>query len=194
MASKLTRRSSSNALAQNCPSLLSKTLETVGCRPQDRKNANPTGDVVDIPYAGSGNTDTIMQALLASLVKEACGAAKGVVKRDEGDLEIDSEQLPPKTPFSDIVKQLHFSFDDLPDDLSVSAIAELTYGRILRKFNGSQVTIINNFPKALRPDNCDRLDLSVNNIVLISLRSAGNNSILRVHVGNVDGVMGRMCS
>jgi dynein heavy chain 2 len=188
-------RKSSIVIGQNSPAVLSKTLETAGCRVGGQ---SPVGDAIDISFQPSGGATVlaVLRPLFTALVNEACGAAQGTVKRPEGDVTVDATAEPREVPFHDLMKGVNFSFSDLPaDSEAIASIAELTYTRCLRKRTDFNVAVINQFPDCLLGGGAtERADLTLAGMVLLSCRFNGSKSTVRVFSRNVDVLLGRMCS
>ena len=187
-------RKSSIVIGQNSPALISKTLETIGCRVGGQ---SPVGDAVDISFQPSGGLTilAVLRPLFTALVNEACGAAQGTVKRPEGDVTVDATAEPREVPFGDLMKGVNFSFNDLPaDSEAIAAIAELTYSRCLRKRTDLNVVVINQFPECLCPQGAERADLCLSGTMLLSCRLVGSKSTVRLFSKNVETLLGRMCS
>ncbi|CUG87914.1 dynein heavy chain, putative [Bodo saltans] len=185
-------RKSSVVVGQHSPGLVSKAIESEGGSVQGQ-NPSQTGEGVEVAFRGRVSGTLLARSILKALVIDSCGAPSGTVKRPEGDVQIDCEKPLGQIDFHQVMKQVQVKFDELPlESEGVAAIAEITYGRCLKKVVDLNPSVVLNFPSCLCGGG-ERFDLIVAGVLLVSIRIEGN-SVARVFTKSIDALLGRMCS
>jgi dynein heavy chain 2 len=189
MSSKLARKASVS-LIKTVPSLIAKRLEKAGLRV-----ANQSGtDIIEYEVSGGdGGGDGTVIDIVSHLIVEACGSTKGVMKRPEGDIVVDTQAAVKRVPFTTATRSIDIKFDTLPNQSGVAAIAEMTYNRCIRKELPNAAAVVTDFPACLCQGG-HRFDYVIAGLVVLSYVGEAGKATVRANVRAIDTLMGRMCS
>jgi dynein heavy chain 2 len=186
--SRLTRKASMS-ITRAVPSLITKRLDKLGF-----SVANQLGtDIIEFEVTGGSNGAAAVIDIVSHLVVEACGSTKGVMKRPEGDIVLDTEAEVQRVPFGTATRAVDIKFSDLPPGDSVAMIAEMTYNRCVRRDFPNAVMIVESFPQCLC-SNGSRVDYVIAGLVVVSYAGSPSKASVRANLKAIETLMGRMCS
>lgn len=178
----------------SAPSLIRRALESRGCRIVKDQESDDGMHSFHFTFSRSLDPIQLHTALMSSLLSEACGSPKGVIKRPDGDLVVDMTNPVSSMAFSNVIPSTTFDFADLPQEAAVRPMAELSYGRLVRRCKHPVVVVIN-FPTILCPDDCGRSDFIVSGCLCMSLRIVeGGTSEVRVYLGTLQTLLSKVMS